>query len=103
MNLRIQTFLIILTMLLGNSLKSMAGRPAYLQGTLQEEPKWATYFARGEEFSVLLSEIPSIALKDRVNKEMSARYLGRIYGAYENGIVYLIISENNPSHAEKLD
>lgn len=69
----------------------------------QAESKWARYLARGEEFSVLLPEAPSIALKSRPNKKINERYEGRIYGAYGDGIVYLIISENNPKRSEKME
>src|SRR6266849_5280873 len=67
----------------------------------QDEPKWARYTS--DELSVLLPEPPSIALKSRPNKKASARYEGRIYGSYGDGIVYVVISENNPKRAEKLE
>src|SRR5712692_6119369 len=69
----------------------------------QDTSNWARYVSKGEEFSVLLPETPSIAILSRPNKPNADRYLGRIYGAYGNGIVYLVISQNNPKHAEKLD
>lgn len=81
---------------------------------LQETRSWMRYSAAAEEFSVLLPEAPSIALKSRpykrlhndwgsIDKNRVARYQGRVYAAYAEGIVYVIISENNPKHAEKTE
>src|SRR6266567_712280 len=67
--------------------------------SIQDERKWARYTSN--ELSVLLPEPPSIALKSRPDKKASARYEGRIYGSYGDGIVYVVISENNPKRAEK--
>jgi len=69
----------------------------------QDSSKWDRYLGKDEEFSVLLPEVPSLAFKSRPNKPSDARHVGRIYGAYSDGIVYLVISENNAQHAEKLD
>jgi len=73
------------------------------RGALQDTLKWDRYFSKDEEFSVLLPEVPSLAFKSRPTKPTDARHVGRIYGAYSDGIVYLVLSENNPQHAEKLD
>jgi len=94
--------LIIFIMLLSSSSKSAVFCVVHPSAYLQEA-QWAKYFARSEEFSVLLPETPSLAFKSRPGKKISDRYEGRIYGAYGDGIVYVIISENNPKQAEKLD
>jgi TonB family protein len=89
--------------LLGASLSGVAFPVTYRLVSIQQESKWVWCLGNGEEFSVLLPELPSLAVKSRPNKAIDARYEGRIYGAYDEGIVYLVISENNPKHAEKLD
>src|SRR5437764_1409848 len=84
------------------SLNGIAHRSVHCSFPLQENAEWNRYFDSGEEFSILLPEAPSIEFKSRPDKEINARYQGRIYGAYSDGIVYVIISENNPKRAEKL-
>ena len=77
--------------------------PSSSQEKLQDTSNWARYVSKKEEFSVLLPETPAIAISSRQNKPNGDRYRVRSYGAYGNGIVYLVISQNNPRHAEKLD
>jgi TonB family protein len=68
----------------------------------QNESKWARYSPDGEEFSALLPELPSKAGIWTSNKR-NARKGGRMYGAYGDGVVYVIVSENNPRRKEKLE
>jgi TonB family protein len=89
--------------LLGASFSGVPFPVTYPFRSIQQESKWVRCLGNGEEFSVLLPELPSLAVKSRPNKAIDGRYEGRIYGAYDDGIVYLVISENNPKHAEKLD
>jgi TonB family protein len=76
---------------------------AFSLASIQEELKWDMYVPRGEEFSVLLPETPSLAFKWRFDKKTDDRYKERVYGAYSDGIAYVIISENKPRRAKKLD
>jgi TonB family protein len=70
---------------------------------IQEQSRWDMYVPRGEEFSILLPQAPSLAFKWRFDKKTDDRYKQRIYGAYGDGIAYVIISENKPRRAKKLD
>jgi TonB family protein len=94
--------LIGLAVLFINSSRVTAVYLFYLLPPLQET-KWAGYRAWGEEFRIQLPEEPAISTKYRPDKKPSSRYLGRIYAAYGEGTVYVIISENNPKRAEKLE
>jgi len=73
------------------------------RGIPQSASECGRYVRNGEEFSVLLPETPSIAITSRPNKPDDGRYVVRIYGAYGDGIVYLVISQNNPKRAKRLD
>lgn len=68
-------------------------------GQTRVESPWGRYDATGEEFSVLLPERPNAYSKMRPESSSEQRPpiganfdRGRIYGAYGQGIVYVIIS-----------
>ena len=74
----------------------------------QAEAQWARYAGKGDEFSVLFPEPPAAYSKLRPELASEQRppigtdyERGRIYGAYADGIVYVIMSFDRGK--EKLD
>jgi TonB family protein len=64
---------------------------------------WATYTFKGEEFSVELPEMPAL---DHSHRDVVGEMWGetaRNYGAYGDGIVYLIRAYDKPRNGEDLD
>ncbi|HEX8632638.1 MAG TPA: energy transducer TonB [Pyrinomonadaceae bacterium] len=72
--------------------------------TAQLQVSWETYTFPGEEFSVELPEMPTLDPTDRQIKGDGHKFENaRIYGAYGNGIVYLIRAYDKPRRNEDLD
>lgn len=89
-------------------LLSCLSAPAQQPGAPPQMPgnttQWETYTYPGEEFAVLLPEMPtvhqmwrSIKNNDRENER------ARVFGAYGDGIVYLIYSYDKPRHDETIE
>jgi len=76
---------------------------AFLPTHSQAEIKWERYSSGGEEFSVLLPDLPSIATVYRPNDTPEKPKRGRMYSTYADGLVFLILSFNNPNRAESLE
>lgn len=77
--------------------------PATAAGA-QTQASWETYTFQGEEFSVALPEMPTLDPTDRQIKGERDKFdKARIYGAYGNGIVYLIRSYDKPRRNEDFD
>jgi TonB family protein len=77
--------------------------------TIQDRKQWQRYTAKGEEFSVLMPEQPfaySFARPEQREYKLSLfdnRKRMRIYGAYNNGAVYVVMSTENPDGKEPLE
>lgn len=70
----------------------------------QPQASWEAYTFHGEEFSVELPEMPALDPMDRQIKGDGDKFEdARIYGAYGNGIVYLIHAYDKPRRNENLD
>jgi hypothetical protein len=68
------------------------------------EAAWETYTFDGEEFSVALPEMPAFDHLSRLIKGERDKYEKvRLYGAYGNGIVYLMRAYDHPRRNEDLD
>src|SRR5262245_5275757 len=76
----------------------------FLQANSKEAAKWERYSARGEEFSVELPDEPTsidvFRPRDLLEKPKPS---GRMYGAYNDGVVYLVLSFDNLNGKEPLD
>jgi len=76
---------------------------------IQDRRQWQRYTAKGEEFSVLMPEQPfaySFARPERPEYKLSLfddRKRMRIYGAYSNGAVYIIMSADNSEGKQPLE
>jgi TonB family protein len=77
--------------------------------TIQDSKPWQRYTAKGEEFSVLMPEQPfayTFARPQQREYKLSPfddLKRMRIYGAYSNGAVYIIMSADNPEGKEPLE
>ncbi|HKC63218.1 MAG TPA: energy transducer TonB [Pyrinomonadaceae bacterium] len=69
----------------------------------QESSRWQRYTARGEEFSALLPEEPSVSEITRPIRPFEKTKRGRMYAAYGDGTVYVILSLDNPNRKEALE
>lgn len=83
---------------------------AHWQNSSSTATQWASYTGKDEEFTVLLPERPSGHSKLRPKLASEQRppsgtdyELGRIYGAFADGIVYVIMSFNMKGTGEKLE
>jgi hypothetical protein len=70
---------------------------------LPDMQEWVRCAIEGEEFSVLLPDTPSLAFHSIGNRVFDARHGMRIYSAYADGVVYLVISENIHKVSDKFD
>lgn len=83
-------------------------RACFVSAKAQAEPQWALYNGKDDEFSVLLPERPAAHVKLRPklasdSPPSNTDYeLGRMYGAYADGVVYVIMSFDRKDK-EKLD
>jgi|SRR5918912_3254543 TonB family protein len=66
------------------------------------EVRWERYGSRSEEFSALLPAPPLRFYILRPQKMFEKRKGGRLYTAYADGTVYIILSLDNPKHKESL-
>ena len=74
------------------------------QAASQSQAAWETYTYPGEEFSVMLPEMPALDDDGRNVKGSLDKYEeGRNYGAYGNGVVYLIRAYDKPHEGEDLN
>jgi TonB family protein len=73
--------------------------PAFAQGT----STWQRYNPQDEEFSVLLPEEPlSIPMtRPKLDKDLQP-IMGRLYSAYTDGTVFLIMSLDNPKNKDSI-
>ena len=69
----------------------------------QEASKWQRYSATGEEFSAAMPEYPALSEFSRPIKQFKKPKHGRMYGAYEDGTGYVILSLDNPQQKEALE
>jgi TonB family protein len=76
---------------------------------VQEEKQWQRYTAKGEEFSVAMPQQPFAysfyrpLQRDYPLSLYANRKSVRLYGAYSNGAVYVIMSSDNPRGNEALE
>ncbi len=70
----------------------------------EEKAVWEKYKANGEEFSVMLPELPGVISSatclDILCKEKRQEH---VYAAYSEGGVYLVTSYQNPKHRQPFD
>jgi TonB family protein len=69
----------------------------------QESSVWQRYGSYNEEFSALLPDAPSANGILRPVKENEEPKRGRMYASYSDGVVYVIISLDNPNRKDALD
>jgi TonB family protein len=69
----------------------------------QDAPEWQRYTVKGEEFSVLLPEMPAMTTATRVTIGLDPNRQERILGAYADGVVYAIYAFGNRNVKESLD
>jgi TonB family protein len=69
----------------------------------QQSSQWQRYAGNGEEFSALLPEYPTISDITRPEKNHEKPEHGRMYAAYSDGTVYVILSLDNPNRKEALE
>jgi TonB family protein len=67
------------------------------------ELSWERYGSGDEEFSARLPEPPLMISLSRSYKPSEQPKRGRLYSAYSDGTVYLILSFDNPKQREALD
>lgn len=114
MKLLAQTFL--LSLVLASSLcyaleiPALARKPAgnlspssLLLGSVQEVTKWERFSPENEEFSVLLPTQLSVTNYVRPMLSKSRLEEGRLYSAYQDGTVYVLISIDNPNRRNSLE
>ncbi len=66
--------------------------------------EWTRFRVKREGFSVLLPELPTVIPRGRyVRGPLNRNQDLRTYAAYEDGVVYQVVSFGNPGHAETLD
>lgn len=68
----------------------------------QNGSTWQRYTGRDEEFTVSLPHSPSINSKTRPKRTVDPEY-GRVYSAYADGIVYVVVSHQRIEREEELD
>jgi TonB family protein len=64
---------------------------------------WERYSPGGEEFSALLPGHPLKSSVSRPRKMFEERKRGRLYSAYADGTVYIVLSLDNPKRKESLE
>ncbi len=69
----------------------------------QNPAEWQRYTARGEEFSVLLPEIPAMSTESPFVTRLNRDRQERIIGAYADGVVYAVYSFGNPKPRQSLN
>jgi TonB family protein len=62
----------------------------------QETRDWQRYTAEGEEFSVLLPELPAVRTEKFFDLTVRKDLQLRIIGAYANGVAYAVYAATNP-------
>ena len=78
-----------------------ASVPRYAQ---EETAIWETYTTKGEEFSVLMPELPGVSENEQCyDIGCYAKRVEKTYAAYSNGVVYLVTSYENEHHHQSLD
>ncbi|OLE51954.1 MAG: hypothetical protein AUG51_20390 [Acidobacteria bacterium 13_1_20CM_3_53_8] len=65
------------------------------QTPASDESAWKRYFVRGEEFSVLLPELPAMTTSVNFVPKLNAERQERVLGAYADGTVYAIFTYEN--------
>jgi TonB family protein len=85
-------------------LVSLSSSSAHTFRSHQQASSWDRFWSKGEEFSALLPAPPTkIAISRPLDEHEKAKPPGRMYGAYGDGIVYLILSFDNPNGREALE
>ena len=96
-----------LTLLLFLLLAAIGVAAAQTASPSESPTHWQSYVIKGEELSFELPQGPTAIAIFRPVKEprdpSKKPKTGRMYGAYGNGVVYLILSFDNPAGAEGLD
>jgi TonB family protein len=69
----------------------------------QESSEWQRYAGNDEEFSALLPDEPSVSEVFRPVKDNKKPKSGRMYASYSDGVVYAMISLDNPNQKDALD
>lgn len=67
------------------------------------QPQWERYSSRDEEFSAQFPEDPTPSLTSRPVKIDEKPKHGRMYSAYSDGMVFTVLSWDNPDRKDALD
>lgn len=71
--------------------------------SVRQVDDWKRYVVKGEEFSVLLPELPAMTTGGSFVKRLNKSRLERILGAYNNGLVFAIYTFDNPEPRQSLE
>jgi|KBSSwiStaDraftv2_1062776.scaffolds.fasta_scaffold424265_2 TonB family protein len=86
------------------TLALLAGNvPAQSRGTPAPRSKWQTYTASGEEFSIALPTLPAMNTVDKFIETLQASRRERQFGAYADGVAYVIYTYENPKPQQSLE
>lgn len=69
----------------------------------QDSSQWQRYAGNDEEFSALLPDVPSVSEIFRPVKGEDKPQSGRMYASYSDGVIYLMVSLDNPDKKDALD
>lgn len=97
---------IVLMMLLGVVERLLAQEP--LPGVVfgpskSDELKWDSFGNADDEFHAHFPKLPSVFLTRRDLKDITGRNTGRIYAAYDEGVVCIVVVFDNSKKGETLD
>jgi TonB family protein len=84
-------------------LRSVAPRASQPATAQPQQAAWETYTFPGEEFSVALPEMPALDHSSRRVLGEAQTDTARNYGAYGNGVVYLIRAYDKPRTGEDIN
>lgn len=70
----------------------------------EEKAVWERYTAQGEEFSVMMPELPGVIASSKcLDFNCQTDRLETTYAAYSDGVVYLVTSYENPHRRQSLE
>lgn len=96
------TIILLLAALLTQALVGLGSAQGRTAESKQQE--WSRFRVKKEGFSVLLPELPSVIPRNRyIRGPLRQNRDVHKYAAYEDGVVYQVVSFGNPDHTETLD
>ena len=81
---------------------AVAGFTGHAALQAEEQAKWERYTYPKEEFSVEFPAAPSVYHTSWIRGVRDSQR-ARLYGAYWNGVVFMVVAYDNPSDGQKLD